>query len=66
LDRLAGHEHVYLGFAKGGRRMTLPDPGTLDAWFAAAGLLPIEATTVALRTLENGTRTTINALYGTA
>lgn len=63
LERLEGHDHVYLGFAKGGRRMTLPDAVTLDRWFADAGLRPEEPTTVAERPTEHGVRTTINGRY---
>lgn len=66
LERFAGHEHVYLGFAKGGRRMTLPDPATLDRWFAEVGLRPEVPTTVAERPTEQGVRTTINGRYRAA
>jgi SAM-dependent methyltransferase len=63
LAPVPGAAHAYLGFAKGGRRMTLPDPATLDRWFADVGLRPEVATTVAERPTEAGTRTTINARY---
>lgn len=63
LEPVAAHPHVYRGFAKGGRRMTLPDVATLDAWFAEAGLEREVETTVATRRTEKGVRTTLNARY---
>jgi SAM-dependent methyltransferase len=63
LQPIPGEAHAYLGFAKGGRRMTLPDPATLDRWFAEVGLRPEVPTAVAQRPTEAGTRTTINARY---
>lgn len=63
LQPVAGHPHVYLGFAKGERRMTLPDAATLDAWFADEGLEP-EVPTQAVRTAtERGERVTLNGRY---
>lgn len=63
LEQVAGHDHVYLGFARGERRMTLPDAATLDAWFAAAGLVA-DVPTEAVRTeTEQGVRVTLNARY---
>lgn len=63
LEPVPGHAHVYLGFAKGERRMTLPDVATLDAWFAAEGL-EAEAPTEAVRTAtERGERVTLNGRY---
>lgn len=58
-----GHAHVYLGFAKGDRRMTLPDLATLDGWFRDGGLEPETPTTSAVRPTEAGSRTTLNACY---
>lgn len=63
LSPVADRAHVYLGFAKGGRRMTLPDAATLDAWFVEAGLVPDVATTASVRPTEAGSRTTLNASY---
>lgn len=63
LEPVDGHDHVYLGFAKGGRRMTLPDVTTLDRWFVEAGLTAEERTTVATRSTGEGSRTTLNAHY---
>lgn len=63
LEPVKGHPHVYLGFAKGERRMTLPDAATLDAWFAAEGL-EAEVPTEAVRTAtERGERVTLNGRY---
>jgi SAM-dependent methyltransferase len=66
LAPIPGEAHAYLGFAKGGRRMTLPDPVTLDAWFAEVGLHPEVPSRVAERPTEHGVRTTINARYRTS
>lgn len=63
LSTIDGHDHVYLGFAKGGRRMTLPDLATLDAWFLDAGLVLDAQTTSSVRATDEGTRTTLNACY---
>ena len=63
LEPVAGHPHVRLGFAKGERRMTLPDAGTLDAWFAAEGLETEVPTEVVRTATEMGVRVTVNARY---
>jgi hypothetical protein len=58
-----GAPHVYLGFAREERRMTLPDAATLDAWFAQAGLPPELPTEASHRPTERGERVTFNARY---
>jgi SAM-dependent methyltransferase len=63
LEPVPGEPHVYLGFAREERRMTLPDAATLDAWFAAAGLPAEVPTTTARRPTEQGERTTFNGRY---
>jgi SAM-dependent methyltransferase len=63
LEPVPGEPHVYLGFAREERRMTLPDAATLDAWFAAAGLPPEVPTATARRPTEQGQRTTFNGRY---
>lgn len=63
LEPVPGHAHVYLGFAKGERRMTLPDAATLDAWFAAEGLEPEVPTETARTATERGERVTLNGRY---
>ncbi len=66
LEPVAGHEHVYLGFAKGERRMTLPNAATLDAWFEAEGLRPEVPTEAVRKATDAGERVTINAFYRAA
>lgn len=63
LEPVEGAPHVYLGFAREERRMTLPDAATLDAWFEAAGLPPEVPTETARRPTEQGERVTFNARY---
>lgn len=66
LEPVPGHGHVYLGFAKGERRMTLPDAATLDAWFAAEGLEPEVPTETVRTATERGERVTLNGRYRAA
>lgn len=63
LAPVQGAPHVYLGFAREERRMTLPDAATLDAWFEAAGLPPEAPTETARRPTDEGWRITLNARY---
>jgi SAM-dependent methyltransferase len=63
LEAVEGAPHVYLGFAREERRMTLPDAATLDAWFEAAGLPPDVPTEASRRPTDEGERVTFNARY---
>lgn len=63
LERLAGEEHVWLGFGAPERRMTLLGAADLDALFLEYGLKTSERTRAVRVPTENGFRITLNALY---
>lgn len=63
LEQLPNAPHQYTGFGTTERTMTLMNQEALDSSFAKVGLLPFKETYTVKSVLEDGFRTTVNALY---